>query len=183
MPGISIAFQKTIPVSEKSNTPPRNVLPDLIIPGMALAFAIYYLTTITEVPWIAQASAVLVSGLLLMSILAFAVRTTYRLKVGSEFISWHGLFPNRVLLAKRLCLLGLTIAYVWFLETLGFTLSTFFFLALAIMLLSSAANWKKSLTIALAASVIGYVVFIFVFETRFPKGPVERTIESLRDGS
>jgi len=40
---------------------PRNVLPDLIIPVLALAFTIYYLTTITEVPWIAQASAITVS--------------------------------------------------------------------------------------------------------------------------
>jgi len=75
------------------------------------------------------------------------------------------------------------IAYVWFLEDLGFTLSTFVFLILAILLLSSLANWKKALAIALAASVIGYVVFIFVFETRFPKGPIERTIEEMRDGN
>ena len=39
---------------------PRNILPDFIIPAMALAFTIYYLTTITEVPWISQASAVFV---------------------------------------------------------------------------------------------------------------------------
>ena len=51
--------------SNQNARAPKNVLPDLIIPVMALAFAIYYLTTITEVPWIAQASAVVVSGLLL----------------------------------------------------------------------------------------------------------------------
>jgi hypothetical protein len=159
------------------------VLPDLIIPGLALAFAIYYLTTITEVPWIAQASAVLVSGLLLLSIFAFAIRTAYRLKAGTEIIHFHGLIPDKNLLLKRLVLLVLMIAYVWFLEDLGFTLSTFVFLVLAVMLLSSLANWKKAVMIALAASVIGYTVFIFVFETRFPKGPIERTIEELRDGN
>jgi hypothetical protein len=169
-------------VSDKPPNFPRNVLPDLIIPGLALIFAVYYLTTITEVPWIAQASAVLVSGLLLFSIFAFAVRTAYRLNAGTELISWRGLIPDRDLLLKRLTLLCLTIAYVWFLEDLGFTLSTFFFLMLAIMLLSSASHWKKAVAIALAASVIGYIVFIFVFETRFPKGPIERTIEELRDG-
>ena len=42
---------------------PRNVLPDLVIPLLALAFTGYYLTTITEVPWIAQASAVVVRNL------------------------------------------------------------------------------------------------------------------------
>ncbi len=170
-------------MSELPPDPPRNVLPDLIIPGLALAFAIYYLTTITEVPWIAQASAVLVSGLLLLSIFAFAIRTAYRLKAGTEIIRLSGLIPDQNLLLKRLVLLCLMIAYVWFLEDLGFTLSTFVFLILAILLLSSLANWKKALAIALAASVIGYVVFIFVFETRFPKGPIERTIEEMRDGN
>ncbi len=170
-------------MSEHPPDPPKNVLPELIIPGLALIFAIYYLTTITEVPWIAQASAVLVSGLLLLSIFAFAIRTAYRLNAGTELISWRGLIPDRILLLKRIVLLCLMIAYVWFLEDLGFTLSTFFFLVLAIMLLSSLANWKKAVGIALAASVIGYIVFIFVFETRFPKGPIERTIEELRDGN
>ena len=60
-----------IPSRDPAANPPRNVLPDLIIPALALAFAVYYLTTITEVPWIAQASAVVVSGLLLVAILAF----------------------------------------------------------------------------------------------------------------
>lgn len=170
-------------MSDEPPNPPKNVLPDLIIPGLALIFSIYYLTTITEVPWIAQASAVLVSGLLLLSIFAFVLRTAYRLNTGSEFISWRSLIPDRDLLVKRLCLLALTIAYVWFLEDLGFTLSTFVFLVLAIMLLSTVKNWKKAMSVALAASVIGYVVFIFVFETRFPKGPIERTMEELRDGS
>ena len=27
--------------------------------------------------------------------------------------------------------------------------------------------------VAIACSLIGYFIFIFVFETRFPKGPVE----------
>ena len=149
---------------------------------MALAFAIYYLTTITEVPWIAQASAVVVSCLLLASILAFGLRTAYRLRTHQEFLSFRGLITNKEVMVKRLVLLALTIAYVWFLETLGFTLSTFFFLTLAILLLSSLSNWKRALTVALTASVIGYVVFIFIFETRFPEGPIEVYIEALRDG-
>lgn len=49
-------------------------MPDCIIPALALVFTLYYLTTITEVPWISQASAFVVSGLLLLSILAFVIR-------------------------------------------------------------------------------------------------------------
>ena len=67
---------------------PKNVLPELIIPAMALLFAIYYLTTITDVPWIAQASAVLVSSLLIVSILAFCVRIVFRVRAGREYLGY-----------------------------------------------------------------------------------------------
>lgn len=140
---------------------------------MALAFSIYYLTTITEVPWIAQASAVLVSSLLLLAILAFAVRTLMRIQAGTEVIRWTGLAIDYRIDLKRAALLILTIVYVWFIEDLGFTISTLVFLFLAIVLLSSIANWKRAALVAVSCSLIGYIVFIFVFETRFPKGPVE----------
>ncbi|MEM9030028.1 MAG: tripartite tricarboxylate transporter TctB family protein [Pseudomonadota bacterium] len=161
------------PTSGDRTPTPRNVLPDLIIPVMALAFAIYYLTTITEVPWIAQASAVLVSGLLLLAILAFAVRTIIRLRLGTEMISFGAIdfdYRNNM---KRVGLLVLTVAYVWFIEDLGFTISTVVFLFLAIVLLSSPWNWKNAALVSISCSLIGYFIFIFVFETRFPKGPVE----------
>ena len=158
---------------EQDSDAPKNVLPDLIIPAMALAFSVYYLTTITEVPWIAQASAVLVSGLLLLSILAFAVRTIARINAGTEFIGLGGLRFDRDVNVKRLGLLALTVAYIWFIEDLGFTISTMAFLFVAIVLLSSLANWRNAAVVAVSCSLIGYVVFIFVFETRFPKGPVE----------
>jgi hypothetical protein len=162
------------PPTDREAKAPKNVLPDLIIPVMALAFSIYYLTTITEVPWIAQASAVLVSGLLLLSILAFAVRTIFRIKTGTEIIRFDGLAIDYRNDMKRVGLLVLAIAYVWFIEDLGFTISTVVFLFLAIVLLSSVANWKNAALVAMSCSLIGYFVFIFVFETRFPKGPVEK---------
>lgn len=150
---------------------------------MALCFAIYYLTTITEVPWIAQASAVLVSGLLLLSILAFAIRTALRIRAGTEVVEFKGLVGNRTLLVKRIGLLVLAVTYVWIIDTLGFTLTTLAFLFLAIIWLSSLANWRKALMVSVMCSLIGYVVFILIFETRFPKGPVENLVESLIDGN
>ncbi|MFQ5623536.1 MAG: tripartite tricarboxylate transporter TctB family protein [Paracoccaceae bacterium] len=162
---------------------PHNVLPDLIIPVMALAFAVYYLTTITGVPWIAQASAVVVSGLLLASILAFGVRTIYRLRLGSEVLRFTGHLKNPGLILRRLGLLALTIGYVWIIDSWGFTVTTSVFLLLSIILLSSPANWRRALIVSLACSVVGYVVFIYIFETRFPEGPIEHFIKEVRRGS
>lgn len=154
---------------------PRNILPDCIIPVMATVFAIYYLTTITEVPWISQASAIVVSTLLLLSIAAFVIRSYQRIKRGEE-----ALFVNKELFStnlntnlKRLILLALTIAYVWLIDSWGFTVTTFCFVFLGIVLLSSLANWKNALLVAISCAVIGYVIFIYFFKTRFPAGPLE----------
>ena len=162
--------------SRRRPAPPRNVLPDFIIPALALAFAIYYLTTITEVPWSAQASAVLVSALLFLSILIYAIRTIWRVRVGIETVRWQGLSSDPRNDFRRLGLLALSIGYVWFISDLGFTIATTVFLFLAIVLLSSPANWRNAAVVAVLSSLIGYFVFIFIFETRFPSGPFEKAV-------
>ena len=170
-------------MNTKKQTSARNVLPDCIIPAVALAFAIYYLTTITEVPWISQASAIFVSCLLLLSIIAFVIRTTWRVRRQQETLrlqgSFQDLFGYMPTSARRIALLALVIAYVWVIESLGFTLTTFIFVFAAIVLLSSLANWKKALTISLSCSIIGYVVFIYFFKPRFPSGLIEDWLKGI----
>jgi hypothetical protein len=161
------------------STNPKNVLPDLIIPILALAFIAYYLSTITEVPWIAQASAVTVSCLLILAILAYFLRTAIRVRKGQETLDWHTLWFDKVAGAKRIVLLMFTVIYVLALEPLGFTLATTVFIFLGIVLLSSIGNWKRAAIISVCCSVTGYVVFIYFFKTRFPKGIIENTLAGL----
>jgi len=162
---------------------PRNILPDCIIPALASIFTIYYLTTITEVPWISQASAIVVSGLLLLSILAFVIRSVWRVRRHQETLRLEGSFQDLLgylpTSARRIGLLLLAIAYVLAIEKLGFTLTTFIFVFAAIILLSSLANWKRALIISLSCSVIGYIVFVYLFKTRFPVGPIEHWLQGI----
>jgi len=159
--------------------PPRNVLPDLVIPVLAVSFTIYYLTTITGVPWIAQASAVTVSVLLFTAIAAYAVRTALRIRAGRERIALERRGVRLGVEARRLMLLALTAAYVFVIDHLGFTITTFSFVFLGIVVLSSAANWRRALAVSLACSVLGYVVFIYFFHTRFPRGPIENFLRGV----
>ena len=162
---------------------PRNILPDFIIPALALAFTIYYLTTITEVPWISQASAIVVGSLLTLAILAFFVRSVLRIRRGEEMLelrdSLHMLLGRVPVSSRRIGLLALAVGYVWIIDTLGFTLTTFFFVFAAIVLLSSLANWKRALAVSVSSAVIGYIVFLYFFETRFPSGPIEDWLKGL----
>jgi len=162
---------------------PRNILPDCIIPALAFIFTIYYLTTITEVPWISQASAIVVSSLLLLSIIAFVIRSVWRVRHHQESFHFSGggrkLFGDLPISLKRLSLLLLAIGFVWFIDDLGFTLSTFIFVFTGIIILSSLENWKNALKVSVSCSVIGYIVFIYFFKTRFPSGPIEHWLKGI----
>ena len=73
----------------------------------------------------------------------------------------------------------LAVGYVWIIDYLGFTLTTFGFVFAAIILLSSLANWKRALAVSVSSAVIGYVVFLYFFNTRFPSGPIEDWLKGL----
>lgn len=168
---------------EDRSPEPRNILPDFIIPAMALGFTIYYLTTITEVPWISQASAIVVGGLLTLSIAAFVVRSLLRIRRREEKLalrdSLHQLLGRVPTSSRRVGLLALATGYVWIIDRLGFTLTTFGFVFAAIVLLSSLANWKRALAVSASSALVGYVVFIYFFNTRFPSGPIEDWLKGL----
>ena len=160
----------------------KNVLPDLIIPTLALIFTIYYLTTITEAPWIAQASAIVVGSILILLIVIFFAKTFFMVRKEKEVVSFTNLNLDKTTTIKRLILLILTLCFTIFLEILGFTLSAIIFLFFAIILLSSLKNWKNALIISLSCSLMGYFIFIYIFNTQFPRGVFENFIERIQDG-
>jgi len=174
---------------QPSDPSPRNVLPELIIPALALLFAIYYLTTITEVPWIAQASAILVSVLLFLSIIAFAIRTGHRIRSGREYLglsdSLNGLRADKAVNLKRVVLFALAVLYVLLLPILGFSLATFSLIFFGIVILShgqslsltTVAILLRAFLISLLCTVVGYITFIHIFKTRFPFGPIENLLK------
>lgn len=177
-------------MKQPPDSPPRkNVLPELIIPVLAMLFAIYYLTTITDVPWIAQASAMLVSVLLLLSVVAFAIRTVYRVRKGTEYLglsdSLGELDSHRAVNLKRVLLFVLSVLYVFFLPVVGFSVATFVLIFGGILILSdetksltlSAANVFRAFIVAFVCTVVGYIAFIQLFKTRFPFGPIENLLK------
>lgn len=176
-------------MSQPPEPPPRNVLPELIIPALAMLFALYYLTTIREVPWIAQASAMLVSFLLLLSIIALAIRTTFRIRSGTEYLGFSDcireLCAQGSINLKRAILLVLAVLYVVFLPALGFSLATFLLIFSGIVLLShgrkpfsvSGGALVQAFIIAIVCTTIGYIAFIHLFKTRFPFGLIENLIK------
>lgn len=165
---------------------PREVVPErkhlggeLVIPVLALLFTLYYFWTIIDVPWAAQVSALFVGTILIVLLIIFFVRSGLQLRRGEADLRIHALIEPMWFLPKRLGLLGLTIGYVVLIRWLGFTLTTFVFLLLAMLLLNSGRRLGLIVLLSAACSFGGYLLFVVAFQTRFPAGPFEILMKGL----
>lgn len=157
--------------------PPRNAGGELVIPVAAFAFTVYYFATIWHSPWTAQVNAVLVGALLFICLAVLAVRIARQRLSGAINFSFADLVSPPELLAKRLAFAALVLGYIIAIDYGGFTLTTFVFLAAAIMLLHGTGHWLRDTCLAAAMALIGYAVFVIAFETRFPEGPFEHLVK------
>ena len=157
----------------------KHVGGELVIPVGALLFTIYYFTTIIDVPFTAQVSALFVGTVLTICVAVFLVRVGLMIRRGEADLGMGRLLEPVDYIPKRLALLGLTIAYIYVIHWGGFTLTTFVFLALAMALLNNGR--RKGFIVMLSAllAIGGWLLFIVAFEVRFPEGPFEHLMKGL----
>lgn len=151
---------------------------ELIFPIMALAFAVYYIFTIWDLTWEAQINGVLIGTILIGLILAFLVKTGVEWFKGKISLRFEEFITGGSLQLKRGGVLLLAVSYVFFMQWLGFTLTTFLFLIASMMVLGVRSR-PMLLGISFTLSAMGYIFFVVLLDTRFPPGPFERLIERL----
>ena len=167
-----------LPPQEHEKTP---VGADLLIPGAAVAFTLYYFSTIIDSPWTAQVSAFFVGAILLTLCLILLVGIARRLARGEANLRFDPLITPAAVVPKRLALFGLTLGYIFLIDWLGFTTTTFLFLMCGMLLLSGWQRNNKRLIVILSVvlSIGGYLLFVVAFERRFPEGPFEQFFKSI----
>ncbi len=152
---------------------------ELVIPVAGLLFAIYYISTILGTPWTAQVSAFFVGAILISLIVAFFIKTALACIAGEADLALGNLIEPVSFLPKRIILFGLTIGYIVVIHYLGFTLTTFIFLAASMALLSDGRRIGFIFLLSAIVSLVGWALFILAFDTRFPSGPFEVLMEAL----
>ena len=160
-------------MSEDPNSARRPLGGEMIIPILSVAFTLYFFTTIIESPWTAQVSAFAIGGTLLILCLIYFIRAGSQLAKGTAGLGFGKLFSREDITTGRIGLFAATIGYCWLIGDLGFTITTFLFLAISMMVLS---QFKKIWLILLLSSILslaGWAVFILAFDTRFPRGLFE----------
>ncbi len=157
----------------------RTVGPDLIIPVAAIAFTLYYFSTILDSPWTAQVSAFFIGTILLALCLVFIIKTILSLAQGTARFSFAKFVTRADITSGRLAVFVLTILYIVVIEWLGFTLTTFAFLVLSMASLNKGKRLGMILVASLCLVTAGYLLFIVAFDTRFPRGPFEHLMQAM----
>ena len=155
-----------------------NVAPvgaDLVIPLLALAFAIYFFFSIRDLVWEAKANGVIIGSLLVVLIAAQLVRTGTAIARGKANLGTDLLWQPREALGKRIGMVLVTIAFIATLPWLGLTLG--------LLLGMLAALWAMGVRkpsvlvgISVAVAAAAYLLFIAALNSSFPHGPVENLI-------
>ncbi|MEL0106058.1 MAG: tripartite tricarboxylate transporter TctB family protein [Rhodospirillaceae bacterium] len=150
---------------------------DLIIPVAAIAFTLYYFSTIWNSPWSAQVSAFFVGGVLMVLCAIYFVIFAMQRKNGEADFSLGKVINPVSVIPKRILLFVLTLAYIFVIDWFGFIITTFTFLSLGMLLLSEGKNKKLILSLSATLAIGGYLLFVVAFQRRFPDGPIEKWLK------
>lgn len=169
-------------MSDHPGDGPRQAGGELIIPVLAVAFTLYFISTIIDSPWTAQVNAFMIGGVLLLLCMIFFVKTAVRVGRKEASLGFANVVSRDDWYSGRIGLLVTTIAYAILIDWGGFTLTTFLFLAVSMAILNHGRRLGLISLISAAMALGGWALFIWAFDTRFPRGWFERVMEATLNG-
>ena len=169
-----------MPSSESSgNKAPLGA--DLIIPVLALCFAVYFYFSIADLAWEAKANGMLIGAVLVVLIGVQLLRIGVKVSKGEGSLSFERLLAPREALSKRVGLVLITVAFMVALPWLGLTLALVLAMVAALYLMGvrkrSHLAWPS-----LGVAACAYLMFIAFLGSDIPHGPVENLIAYLFQG-
>jgi hypothetical protein len=145
---------------------------DLVIPALALGFAVYFFVSIADLAWEAKANGVVIGGVLVVLIFIQVVRIGVQLARGTGSLSLESLWEPRDALGKRVGMVVVTVAFIATLNWLGLTLGLLLALLAALWIMG--ARGKALVILPLAVSAAAYLLFVVLLQSDIPHGPIEK---------
>ena len=146
---------------------------DLIIPALALGFAIYFFWSIADLAWEAKANGVVIGIALIALVVVQVARIGIAVAQGRGDLGTGTLWQPRDVLAKRVGMVVVTIAFILLLQVLGLTLALFLSMAAALWLMG-VRRIPVLLGISFGVAAAAYLLFIAVLDAGFPHGVIEK---------
>lgn len=141
---------------------------DLVIPGLALAFAVYFFVSTADLVWEAKANGVVIGAVLVILIVFQVGRVILR---GGD-LSFAPLWYPRELAWKRVGLVLVTALFIATLPWLGLTLGLWLGM-LAQLWIIGVRRRKILFWLPAGTAACVYLLFIAVLDSAFPHGPIE----------
>jgi len=151
---------------------------DLVIPVLALGFAIYFFVSIADLAWEAKANGVLIGTVLVVLIAIQLARIARQLARGEGDLRADPLWQPVEVTGKRLGMVAVTIAFIATLPWLGLTLGLFIGM-LAALLIMGVRKRSTLVWLPLAIAAAAYAMFIVALDADFPRGPLEQLLAPL----
>lgn len=151
---------------------------DLVIPLLALGFAVYFFFSIHDLAWEAKANGVIIGSALVVLVAIQLVRIGLEVARGAGTLRADVLWQPREVLVKRLALVAITIVFIATLKWLGLTLGLLAGM-LAALWMMGVRRPRVLLGVSFTVAASAYLLFMVLLETRFPRGPLERLLSSL----
>ena len=151
---------------------------DLVIPGLALAFALYFFFSTADLVWEAKANGVIIGTALVILIALLAGRVALQVVRGEGGLGFDPLWQPREMLWKRVGLVAVTALFVAAMPWLGLTLALWLGM-LAQLWIIGVRSKKILFWLPTATAAAVYALFIAVLDSGFPHGPVEDLLAPL----
>jgi hypothetical protein len=148
---------------------------DLVIPLLALGFAIYFFWSIADLAWEAKANGVVIGSVLIALVVLQLSWIGIQLGKGRGDLRTDPLWQPGDVLWKRLGMVAVTVAFILLLQVLGLTLSLFASMAVALWLMG-VRRLPVILGISFGVAAAAYVLFIAVLDAGFPHGVIEKLL-------
>jgi hypothetical protein len=145
---------------------------DLVIPALALGFAVYFFISIADLAWEAKANGVVIGGVLVALIAVQIVRMAIELVRGRATLGFEAIWAPREALGKRVGLVAVTVLFIVTLKWLGLTLGLLAALFAALWIMG--ARGKALVILPIAVSAAAYLLFVVLLNSEIPHGPIER---------
>lgn len=157
----------------------KGLIPELIIPVAAIAFAIYYLSTVWSLPFQAKVVGIYVSGAIGILSLILFVRFARQLMSGRKSLSWHGFFSSPIEEGRRWGVMAATALFILLMPVTGFVVTLFFYVLTTVLMAGGRERLRAALIIATGITTVAFAIFILFVKVRFPLSFVDQFLKSL----
>ena len=154
---------------------------DLILPLLALAFTLYFLATTFEFVWEARANGTIIGVTLIALIAIQLARIGRQVATGRATLALGEIAETSPTQSKRLALVAILAAFIATIPWLGTSLGLFLTMSASMWVLG-VRSVRTLLGVALGTTVVVYLLFIVLLQSRLPRGPIENLVSTLVGG-